>query len=196
MNMLEKDSKDVLTSDHCGDHLILWYTTSKGRTQAIAKYLIAGIEYNEILIIVLPFSELQELEESLKKMRFSMEKSMNEGRLFLFASEEILPTLDGDYRKFKESVEIIKSIAVATGKNIRIVGRVAPILFEQGDHTGALTIEEIVDSYLANARLVCLYDARQIHKFPIEYKRQIDNVHTHSLSETKEGKIQLNKPIP
>jgi len=194
--ILGNESKDALASERCGDHLILWYTSNEGCAQAIVKYLMAGKENNEILIIVLPFNELQEFEKSLTKFRFSMEKSINEGELFLFASEEILPTLNGDCSKFRETVETIHSMAATTGRNIRIVGRVAPVLFEQGDHKGALTIEEIVDSYLMNARLICLYDTRRFHGLPDECKQQIDDIHTHSLSETKDGRIRLNKSTP
>ena len=190
---LETESEKFLAKGTSGDHLVLWYRTDRGRARAVAKFLSLGVKGGDLMVIVLPLHELQETEEFLVRERLPVERLMNEGRLLLFASEEFLPGKDCNCDNLRVAIEGLHVRAGSQGRRLRLVGRIAPVLFERGDLESALTVEHTADSSLGEARLLCLYDARKLSGFPGNDARKIDDVHSHSLDETMNGKVKLRR---
>jgi hypothetical protein len=150
-----------------------------------------GVRNGDLLAVVLPLRELENTEKALIRERFPVEKLMIEGRLLLFASEELLPPKGGGCEKMREAILALKARTDAQGRNLRLVGRVAPMLFERGDVEGALAVEIAADSSLGHAKLLCLYDARRREELPKGHAQRIDDVHNHSLDETSRGSVTL-----
>jgi len=191
VTILKDAGEDVLKETKSGDHLVLWYRTEKGRAKAITQFLLAGEVEKELLVLIFPFRELIELEKSLLEEGFPFEKALDEGRLLPFASEEFLPCKEGNCKKLKPAIQYLHSKARAQGRGFRLVGRIAPVLFERGDLKSARMIESIADDALGDARLLCLYDETRLAFLPDGHKQEINGLHTHSLQETDDGKVAL-----
>jgi len=193
MITLDDDYKGALAEGLGGNHLVLWYRTNKGRAQAILRFLRNGADNDEMMAIVLPLQELQETENALIAAGLPVERLMSEGRLLLFASEELIPINASDCRSIVEAVTGLGDRAAAQGRRLRLVGRVAPMFFERGDIESALAVELATDSSLGQAKLLCLYDARSRDRLPEADGQRIDDIHNHVLHETSKGKVTLRK---
>ena len=183
--------EDAFSLETGGNHQVLWYRTDAGRTRAIAEFMRSGIKNGDLLVIVLPLRELQSTEKDLVIVKVPVQRLMREGRLLLFASEELLPGNESDCSKIKSAIAAVHEKAKAEGRNLCLIGRVAPVLFERGDIKGALAVEFAADSSLGQARLLCLYDARQRGKLSAESSDKIDELHTISYDETPSGGVRI-----
>jgi hypothetical protein len=193
MITLDDDFESALDEGAGGNHLVLWYRTNKGRAQAILRFLRIGIDTDEMMAIILPLQELQDTENALIAVGLPVERLMNEGRLLLFASEEVVPREASDCKSMIEAVTGLRDMAAAQGRRLRLVGRVAPLFFERGDIESALAVELAADSSLGQARLLCLYDARSRDRLPEVHGQKIDDAHNHILHETSKGKVTMRK---
>jgi hypothetical protein len=193
MITLDDDCEGVIAEELGGNHLVLWYRTDKGRAQAVLDFLQKGADTDEMLAIILPLQELQETENALTAAGFPVESLMNEGRLLLFASEEVLPRNSENCRRIIEAVTGLNRRAAAQGRRLRLVGRVAPLFFERGDIESALAVELAADSSLGQAKLLCLYDARSRERFPEADGQKIDDIHNRILHETSKGKVTVRE---
>jgi len=191
MAELEVSCEDVLCEEFGGNHLVLWYRTDDGRAQAVLRFLRQGIDTDDMLAIILPLQELQHTEDVLIEARFPVERLMSEGRLLLFASEEVAPRDIHNCSEIIEAVSALRERAAAQGRELRLVGRVAPMLFERGDIEGAMAVEQAADSSLGQARLLCLYDIRSREKLPEADGQRIDHLHNHVMCENRKGKVKL-----
>ena len=186
-------SGPMLTDWQDGDHLILWYKTAEGRTRAIAEFLIPGMNGNTLIAIILPLRELEDLEKYLKKDRFPVDRLLEESRLLFFASEEILPINSSDCEKIGIALFELHKKAEEQGRDLILVGRVAPILFEQGEVSMAMEVEKTADLALGKARLLCLYDASNLKNVKKRDIERIDAAHTHVLHEVDGGNVRMTK---
>lgn len=193
MIALDDEYGDTVAEEHGGDHLVLWYRTDKGRARAVLRFLQNGADTDEMLAIILPLQELQDTENALIAARFPVERLMSEGRLLLFASEEVIPRNSSNCRRIIEAVTGLRDRAAAQGRRLRLVGRVAPLFFERGDIESALAVELAADSSLGQAKLLCLYDARSRERLPDANGQRIDDVHTRILHETSKGKVTVRR---
>lgn len=191
MITLDDDCKGALAEELGGNHLVLWFRTAKGRAEAILRFLRNGTDTDEMLAIILPLQELQDTENALIAAGFPVERLMSEGRLLLFASEEVIPRNASDCRSVIEAATGLRDRAAAQGRKLRLIGRVAPLFFERGDIESALAVELAPDSSLGQARLLCLYDARSRERLPEADGQRIDEVHNRILHETSKGKVTV-----
>jgi len=193
MIALDDECGDAVTEELGGDHLVLWYRTDEGRARAILRFLQNGADTDEMLAIILPLQELQDTENALIAAGFPVERLMSEGRLLMFASEEVIPRDTSNCRRIIEAVKGLRDRAAAQGRRLRLVGRVAPLFFERGDIEGALAVEMAADSSLGQAKLLCLYDARSRERLPEANGQRIDDLHSRILHETLKGKVTVQK---
>ena len=193
MALLDERSEDALTGGRGGDHLILWYLSDRTRARCIASFLNAGGDSDDVLVLMLPLRELGDLERSMKRESVSIEKMLGLGKLAVFASEELLPCKRNKCVKLHDTLEELRGMVKTDGRGLRIVGRLAPVLFERGDVEGALAVERTADAALGNARLLCLYDGRRMTDIDSGPGRLIDDIHTHTLREDKDGRVRLEK---
>lgn len=193
MAELEESVEDIPAEELGGEHSVLWYRTDEGRAKAVLSFLIQGIDTDEMLAIILPLQELQKTEDALTKSSFPVEQLMRDGRLLLFASEEVVPRDVSNCQNIIDAIKGLRDMAASQGRMLRLVGRVAPMLFERGDIEGALAVELAADSSLGQARLLCLYDARSRDKLPRADGQRIDDIHNHILQENKKGEVKSRK---
>ena len=191
MIALDDDCEGALAEELAGNHMVLWYRTDKGRAEAILRFLRNGADTDEMLAIILPLHELEDTENALITAGFPVERLMSEGRLLLFASEEVIPRNASDCRSVIEAATGLRDRAAAQGRKLRLIGRVAPLFFERGDIESALAVELAPDSSLGQARLLCLYDARSRERLPEADGQRIDEVHNRILHETSKGKVTV-----
>jgi hypothetical protein len=191
MIALDDDCEGALAEELGGNHLVLWYRTDKGRAEAILRFLRNGADTDEMLAIILPLHELEDTENALITAGFPVERLMSEGRLLLFASEEVIPRNASNCRSVIEAATGLRDRAAAQGRKLRLIGRVAPLFFERGDIESALAVELAPDSSLGQARLLCLYDARSRERLPEADGQRIDDVHNRILHETSKGKVTV-----
>ena len=176
-----------------GDHLVLWYRTAAVRARVVIEYLNCGDPDRDIYAIILPFREIQSVETSLAREGFPVERLMRQGRLHIFASEEILPDAEGGLSRLGETLGMLKAKAEAEGRGLRLVGRVAPVLFERGDVKGAMRVEEMADAGLGDAKLLCLYDGSKLADVPASHARQVDDAHAVVVYEEPGGRVRKTK---
>ncbi len=176
-----------------GNHLVLWYRTEKVRAGVIMSFIKAGNIDDDIYGIILPFREIQSLEESLINEGFPVERLLKEGRLYLFASEEMLPTGNGNVQHLLANLNVLKTKLKAKGRNLRLIGRIAPILFERGDWKGAMMIEELADSGIGESKLLCLYDGTKTKDVPDQHIKEIDDLHSVVIYEDPDGSVRKVK---
>jgi hypothetical protein len=191
MITLDDDCKGALAEELGGNHLVLWFRTAKGRAEAILRFLRNGTDTDEMLAIILPLQELQDTENALIAAGFPVERLMSEGRLLLFASEEVIPRNASNCRSMIEAVKGLRDRAAAQGRKLRLVGGVAPLFFERGDIESALAVELAADASLGQARLLCLYDARIRERLPEADGQRIDDVHNRILHEISKGNVTV-----
>jgi hypothetical protein len=154
MIALDDDCEGALAEELGGNHLVLWYRTDKGRAEAILRFLRNGADTDEMLAINLPLHELEDTENALITAGLPVERLMSEGRLLLFASEEVIPRNASNCSCMIEAVTGLRDRAAAQGRKLRLIGRVAPLFFERGDIESALAVELAADSSLGQARLL------------------------------------------
>ncbi len=173
-----------------GNHLILWYRTDKVRAGVIMSFIKAGNIEKDTYGIILPFREIQSLEKSLMDEGFPVDRLMNESRLFLFASEEFLPHGDGNMPQLYMVYNALNTKSKVMGGTLRVIGRIAPVLFERGEVKGAMMIEEMADLGIGDSKLLCLYDGKKSKDVPEQHIKKIDDLHTVVFYEDPDGSVR------
>jgi len=113
------------------------------------------------------------------------------GYLRVAASEDLVASstnLPGEIRKLLLS--LIQEVEASGKTGLRILGRVAPLLFERGEDEIALMIEYLVHSLKGNYTLLCLYQSSSLDDpSRLGVAAKICQTHTHSLFEMSSGNV-------
>ncbi len=176
-----------------GDHFIFWYKTADGRANAIAEFLDSGKRGGALMTVILPLRELEETEFHLRKLGFPVDGLMEEGRLLLFASEELLPLTPLDCQKIGVAFVDLLSRAEKKGYRLILAGRVAPVLLEHGEVEKAIAVELTADSTVGKARLLCLYDESNLKGLDKNDINMINDMHSQRFHEADGGKMESPK---
>ena len=190
MTRTVRESAEGLRKAETGNHLVLWYKTEEGRAKVIAQFLGPGVAGDSLIAIILPLRELRETEKHLRRLRFPVDRLLEEGRLSLFASEELLPANPTDFSRIGSALKELRLRADKQRRGLMLVGRVAPLLFERGECDEALVVEKEADSALGDAKLLCLYDTAAQRTARKEYVDEVNRIHDGTFNERDDRRIQ------
>lgn len=177
---------------HIGSHAILWYRTDDARNRATVEFLKDGDKKDDLLAVILPLPEMRGLGKTLTEEGFPIEEASNDGRLLMFASYEFMPSNPISNRKLRTALGNLQSAARAEDRGVSVISGIGTELLGQNNPNGALAIERACGVLGANARLLCLYDARTIAGTEPSSQARIDRVHTQSLVEDTKGILKAS----
>lgn len=193
MSRNAKGVSSAVADIRVGSHAILWYRTDDARNRATVDFLKNGDKKDDLLAVILPLPEMRGLGKTLAQEGFPIEEASNDGRFLMFASYEFMPSKPISTRKLRMALRNLQSTARADNRGVSVISGIGTELLGQDNPKGALAIERACGVLEANARLLCLYDARTIVGTERGYQAQIDRVHNQSLVEDTKGTLKASR---
>jgi signal transduction histidine kinase len=147
------------------DHMVGVYEDANELVTGVTDLLAPGLAHQDGAIVVASPLHLEGITGQLTDRGIDVDAAVAEGRLVLADAAELLGTFlraDGpDRDRFTVEVSRLLERAGAGGRHVRIFGEMVTLLWNEGDVTGALELEdlwnELLDGQLAT--LLCGYPA-------------------------------------
>lgn len=180
-----------------GDHFAVWGSLRGLAPRILNQYLTDGLLRDELVLVVMPRNDLDVIKSFAWK-GMDIQTLMTSGYVRVAASEDIMGSstnLPGEIRKLLLS--LIQEVKASGKTGLRILGRIAPLLFERGEDKIALMIEELVHSLKGNYTLLCLYESSSLDdlsRFAVAAK--LCEAHTHSMFELSNGNVLVETQNP
>lgn len=159
------------------DHMVGIYEDAQQLTDGVVDMLLPGLEHDDGAIVVASPLHLRAITTQLAERGIDVAGAVAEDRLILADAAELLSAFlrpDGpDRDAFQREIGGLLARASAGGRHVRVFGEMVTLLWNEGDVTGAIELEdlwnEILDGQLAT--LLCGYpvdafaDARSTDDF-------------------------------
>lgn len=177
----------VLDGLHIGDHVILLYNDFSGLEPPVTRFMMQGLHANELVVALLPIQEMDHWRGILDHVLTNAGSGPEAG------SVQIIPILPSRLTEDTGPLDIVSIVrrvlkdALAEGRTgVRVVGRLAPALFDKGFERNAVAIEKFAAQQRFPMKVMCLYDATQFAKAPAAFVSEVVAAHTHSIAHVSE----------
>lgn len=159
------------------DHQVGVYVDAAHLVAGVVDLIAPGLVGNDSAVVVATELHRRAIVVQLLQRGIDVSEAEARGRLLLVDAAELLGTFRSpqgpDPRRFREEVTRVLERARATGDRVRIFGEMVTLLWEEGDITGALALEDLWNELLRDvpATLLCGYpedafaDARSTDDF-------------------------------
>lgn len=147
------------------DHMVGIYEDADDLIRGVADLLEPGFEQDDSAIVVATELHRRGIETLLRRRGHDLAALERDGRLFVLDAAELLASFQGpsgpDPTPFREHVGGALDRAGADGRHVRVFGEMVTLLWEEGDVTGALVLEDLWNELLVGrpASLLCGYPA-------------------------------------
>ncbi|HEV8595016.1 MAG TPA: MEDS domain-containing protein, partial [Thermoplasmata archaeon] len=133
--MRGKDAvRALLESPEPGTHAILWHDDSEDGDGAILAFLRGAIRRSDLTLVVLPRTDLDALTDRMRARGMDFDALVDQGHIVRAAFEDLAPHRVSDLASSRRDLEALREFARSVGKKgLSIIGRTAPIYFENGE---------------------------------------------------------------
>ncbi|HEY6562806.1 MAG TPA: ATP-binding protein [Polyangiaceae bacterium] len=174
-----------------GSHIVQFYEEDEFLAATVAQFVGSGFLAGEPVIVIATEPHRQAFVRELQAASFDVERARATGQLTLLDAAETLAMFmtDGvpDWELFQRHVgSVIRRVAELKGRapSLRAYGEMVDLLFQQGNPTAALELEEMWNrlAQLHSFCLLCAYGMKHFSKE--QHARELERVrgtHTHAL---------------
>jgi len=188
--VLQPSHLSMLRSPELGTHAILWSDGTSACDIAIETYLRGGVERNDMIMVVMPRRELADLGERLRARGTDLDSMVDGGHLFRSLTEDVMPHHLEDIERMTRDVGAIRDFARSVGKDgLTILDRIPSLCFDRGDQAMAERIERTTQGLRGGARLLCLYDGKNLSAERFSDAVALTRMHTEALTAVGGGKF-------
>jgi len=177
----------VLDGLALGDHVIVLYNDFSGLEPPVKRFMIQGLQANELVVALLPIQEMDHWRGILDHVLTHAGSGAEAG------SVQIIPILPSRLTEDTGPLDVVSIVrrvlkdARAEGRTgVRVVGRLAPALLDKGFERNAVAIEKFVAQQRFPMKIMCLYDATQFAKAPASFLSEVVGAHAHSIAHVSE----------
>lgn len=164
--ILDPDSMQLRTSTQPAqpDHFVEFFADDTSLVATVTRFLSVGMAHGEAALIVAERPHLKAIEAELGRI-IDLPSVGNRGLYVALDAEETLSRfMHGelpDARRFDAVIgELVRKVS-ASGRNVRAFGEMVNILWERGNVTGALALEDLWNELALQHpfKLFCAYRA-------------------------------------
>jgi hypothetical protein len=147
------------------NHVVQFYRADDELADNVGRYVADGIRSGEGVLVVATAPHCQALEAALAREGLDAERERRAGRLLTVDAAALLGRfLDGgrlDHERFTAAASELVGRAAAAGRPVRIYGEMVALLWDAGDVTLAIELEDLWNKLGAGLpfRLLCGYPA-------------------------------------
>jgi signal transduction histidine kinase len=171
-----------------GEHVVQFYESDDFANEAVASYLAEGIEQSQPLVVIASDRRIDSVQWRLANRGYDVDRAHRRGELVLMDARETLSTFmvgsTPDERRFRANVgrAIERSLHGRKGTTVRAYGEMVDLLWREGNHEGALLLEELWNQLARqhSFSLLCAYALSNFHReADAEQFRSVCQVHQH-----------------
>jgi PAS domain S-box-containing protein len=145
------------------DHQVRFYENDGTLIRSVCDYVAEGLNACETCFVIATQNHLDGLASLLAERDVDLASMCENGRCVLLDAAETLSTFmvdnSPDRRRFLETVGRRVADAAATGRPVRAFGEMVAILYERGERSAAVELEELWNDLARDHRfrLLCAY---------------------------------------
>jgi hypothetical protein len=171
------------------DHFVEFYDRDEQILQTVGTFISTGLQGDDAAVVIATPDHLQALEADLERS-INLAGARAAGRYASFEAEHVL---DGfmqngmpDPLEFDRIVSAALGRVSRDGRSLRVFGEMVGVLWQQGNITGALALEDLWNDLIARRRmrLFCAYPSTALAGTSSSDVTSICDRHTHVLIPT------------
>lgn len=145
-----------------GDHVVQLYDTDEILMNTLTDYATDGIEVGDSVIVIASTPHLKVLKSNLTKLGYPLDQLIQNDRFIALDADQTLAKfmVNGkpleDY--FMATIGSITKRARKNGQRIRAFGEMVVLLWQRGNSSGTLELEELWNKFCATES-ICLFCA-------------------------------------
>jgi len=185
-------------ADSWREHIVQFYAAEDELADGVGRYLAEGIRSGAGVVVVATAAHRQAFTAALTRQGVDVERTLQAGRLQLVDASALLGGfLDGDrldHDKFAAAVGGLVGQAAAGGRPVRVYGEMVALLWEAGQVTLAIELEELWNALGARLpfALLCGYPASVLSdQDTADAARDVCRVHT-TVADQRSFPAELN----
>jgi hypothetical protein len=179
-------------------HSVHFYDQNEAMIERLRGIVASGLEIGNSVLVVATAEHRLQLLQALSKSHVRVRGAEKAGRFVLCDAEEMLSSFmvgdKPDPDKFVSTLgrllTEVKEAAVDAGKGVTVFGEMVAVLWQAGNKTGALKLEELWNDLL-NGRTFHLHCAYPTWQFSGSDRQDIEAVcdhHSHVIGNTRSVK--------
>jgi signal transduction histidine kinase len=153
------------------EHLVQFYQSEDFLRDVVTRFLGDGLHAGEPCVVIAGRSRLNRFARGLQANGFDVPEARRDGRLKLLEARETLATfMDGtlpNERRFRQSVgSLIEETLREKRGSARAYGEMVDLLWKDGNHRGALRLEELWNDLAKqhSFSLLCAYSMANFYR--------------------------------
>jgi diguanylate cyclase (GGDEF)-like protein len=152
------------------DHLVEFYETEAFLVDTVRDFFVPALRQGGAAIVVATAAHLLEFETALVDAGIALQAAMDQDRYLAFDAADLLSRfmVDGtpDVTRFRQAVGAVLDRASQGGRPIRVYGEMVSLLWDQGDITSALALEDLWNDLaeILTFELLCAYPMRSFDR--------------------------------
>ncbi|TLZ51634.1 MAG: hypothetical protein E6K18_04525 [Methanobacteriota archaeon] len=180
-------------------HAILWSDGSAECDAAIDAFITGAAERGDMVMVVLPRSELATLRERLRLRGTDLDALVDGGHLFRTVTEDVMPRRPEDVERSPQDMAAIAEFARISGKNgLSVLSRIGSLFFDRGDQAMASLVERTGQAHRSGVRTLCLYNAKNLKSDRFSDAVSLTRTHTDAITAVGGGRffVETAKKAP
>lgn len=176
---LQVSPKSKWFSNPQSNHAVHFYPFDKELLVSLVEYFSAGLTQGDTCIAIATPSHLASLNAALRAKNIDLSDAIKKGQYIMLDADDTLASFmeSGlpDYKRFLKSIGRMIYLAAGSEKPIRAFGEMVALLWEKGNQTGMIKLEEYWHDLVKNHSfsLYCaypetLFDSSNGHKEAID----------------------------
>ena len=161
------------------EHVVQIYENDGVFLDALAGFVIGGINSDECVVVIATQSHLEALEKRLRSFGTYLDKLVNDDRYIPLNAEETLSKfmVNGwpDEKLFTETVSEIMKRGGCRNRRVRAFGEMVAILWAQGNSGATVNLEHLWNNFCAKESF-CLFCAYPKSGFTKDINESISNI--------------------
>lgn len=189
MNETNEDALRRLTSPAPGTHAIFWGNGSDGRDEAIAAFLRGGVSRDDVLAVVVPRREFPVWQARMLRYGIDLDGLADAGRALWAGSDDLAPRSPREVRDVGSFLLALANLADTVGRSgVTVVAKYA-CFFERGEQVMAQLIEGATEAHTGAARILCLYNGRDLPAGRRVDAMELTRLHTEAITAKGPGQL-------
>lgn len=168
-----------------GDHLVHFFDKTDSLEQAFCHYAIPGISRGEGIIVLATEEHSQAFQSALSNRSIDVARVISRGQLVIIDAQEMLAKIMKDNKpdksSFEDEIQQVLTMMKRKYSSIRFYGDLVNILCENGNHEGAIELEQLWEGLIKiePLSLFCGYHSAGFQENHEPYFNKICSIHTH-----------------
>jgi hypothetical protein len=173
-----------------GDHILFWGDDSASSDSMIGAFVRGGLDRDDLLAVLWPSVERETLRGQCETAGVSLDEQIVRGNVILLSAEQYHPRDPRDANQIGSLLDQLAERVRAHSKSgLSFIGRLAALLFEQGDAVRAETLERMVEARRGTARVLCPYRSKQVDR--LAGASALVRSHSHTITAIGRGRFLL-----